>query len=139
MFAMTLKGGVATSLAPDVCKVPAPPAPPIPTPLVNIFQCNMADPSTACQKVFIDGSQALHFQTKVPLSNGDEAGVVGGVVSNRFIGPGSFSPAAASNRVMFEGKKALPMAGMTLHNGDASFNTNGLCPMAAQAVVMVGM
>jgi hypothetical protein len=138
MFALTIKGGMATSLAPDVCKVPAPPAPPIPTPLVNIFQCNMADPSTVCTKVFIDGALALHFQTKVPISSGDEVGTLGGVVSNRFIGPGSFSPAAASMTVMFEGKKALPMAGMTNHNGDASFNTTGLCPMGAQAKVMVG-
>jgi uncharacterized Zn-binding protein involved in type VI secretion len=138
MFALTLKGGMATSTAPDVCKIPAPPAGPIPTPLVNIFQLNMANPSTASKKVIMDGSPALNAQTKILLSNGDEPGVAGGVISSRFIGPGSFSPATASIKVMIEGKPAIAMGAMTFHNGDASFNTMGQCPMCANTKVMVG-
>ncbi|MDR2405156.1 MAG: DUF4150 domain-containing protein [Deltaproteobacteria bacterium] len=138
MFALTLKGGMAQSTAPDVCKVPAPPAGPIPTPFVNIFQLNMANPSTASQKIFFDGAPALNAQTKFLLSSGDEAGVAGGVVSNRFIGPGSFSPATASKVVTLEGKPAIAMGAMTFHNGDASFNTMGTCPMGQNTKVMVG-
>jgi hypothetical protein len=136
MLALTVKGGLAQSLAPDVCKVPTPTGP-IPTPLVNLFQLNTANPSSASQKVFIDGAMALTAQSKFPMSQGDEVGTAGGVVSNRFIGPGSFSPAAGSTKVMFEGKQAVSMGAMTFHNGDASFNTTGQCPMGAQTKVMV--
>jgi hypothetical protein len=137
MFALTIQGGMANSGPPDVCKIPAPPAPPIPTPLVNIFQLNMANPSSACQKVFLGGALACHLQTKFPLSNGDEPGVAGGVVSSRFIGPGWFSPAAASSKVLLENKPAVAMGAMTFHNGDAAFNTTGTCALAAQSKVMV--
>ena len=138
MFALTIKGGLASSGPPDVCLVPAPPLAPIPTPLVNMFQLNMADPSSACQKVFIDGAPPVHLQTKFPHSNGDEPGVSGGVVSGRFIGPGWFSPGAACQNVLLENKPAVAMGAQTLHNGDAAFNTTGVCPMGAQTKVMVG-
>ena len=138
VFALTIQGGMATSQPPDVCKVPAPPAGPIPTPLVNIFMLNMANPSSAAQKVFFGGTAALNVQTKFPLSNGDEPGVAGGVVSSRFIGPGWFSPAAGVMKVLVENKPAVAMGAMTFHNGDASFNTTGSAPLSAQTKVMVG-
>lgn len=137
VFALTIKGGTANSLAPDVCKVPAPPAGPIPTPLVNMFQLNMANPGTASTKVMMDGAFALNVQTKVPISNGDEAGVAGGVASNVFIQTGSFSPASGSTKVFIQGKQAVAMTAQTFHNGDASFNTMGLCPMGQNTKVMV--
>ncbi|MDR1081459.1 MAG: DUF4150 domain-containing protein [Deltaproteobacteria bacterium] len=137
MFALTVKGGTANSLAPDVCKVPAPPAGPIPTPLVNMFQLNMANPGTISTKVMMDGAFALNAQTKVPISSGDEAGVAGGVVSNVFIQTGTFSPSSASMKVMIEGKPAVAMTAQTFHNGDASFNTTGICPMGQNAKVMI--
>ncbi|MDR1395615.1 MAG: DUF4150 domain-containing protein [Deltaproteobacteria bacterium] len=138
MFGLTVQGGLASFLAPDVCKVPAPPAGPVPVPLLNLFQLNMADTSTASQKVFFQGAQALNIQSKVPVSQGDEAGVAGGVVSGKFIGPGTFNQASGSFKVFLEGKKAVSMMAMTNHNGDSSFNTTGMCPMGAQTKVMVG-
>jgi hypothetical protein len=39
----------------------------------------------ANDKIMIDGAFALHVKTKVPLSNGDEPGVAGGLVSSKFI------------------------------------------------------
>jgi uncharacterized Zn-binding protein involved in type VI secretion len=137
MFALTIKGGTANSLAPDVCKVPAPPAGPVPTPLVNMFQLNMANPGTVSTKVMMDGALALNAQSKVPISSGDEAGVAGGVVSNVFIQTGSFSPASASMKVMVQGKPAVAMGAQTFHNGDASFNTMGMCPMGQNTKVIV--
>jgi hypothetical protein len=103
-----------------------------------MFQFNQANPSSASQKVFFDGAMGVTTQTKILMSQGDEAGVAGGVVSSRFIGPGSISPASGSTKVFLEGKQAVPMGCMTFHNGDASFNTMGQCPMAAQSKVMVG-
>ncbi|MDR2140830.1 MAG: DUF4150 domain-containing protein [Deltaproteobacteria bacterium] len=137
MFALTTKGGLAQSLAPDVCKTPAPPAAPVPLPYVNMFQLNQTDPSSASQKVIIDGAQALNTQSEVPMSMGDEPGTVGGIISNQFIGPGTISPASGSLKVFIEGKQAVAMGAMTFHNGKSSFNTTGLCPLAAQAKVMV--
>jgi uncharacterized Zn-binding protein involved in type VI secretion len=137
MFALTIKGGMAQSLAPDVCKTPTPPAGPVPIPYVNMFQFNQADPSSASQKVFFDGAPVVNVQTEVPMSNGDEPGTAGGVVSSQFIGPGTISPASGSLKVFVEGKPAVAMGAMTFHNGKSSFNTTGLCPLAAQVKVMV--
>jgi hypothetical protein len=128
---------MAQSQAPDVCKVPSP-AGPVPTPFVNVFQLNVANPGTVCQKVFINGAMALNIQTKFMTSNGDEAGVAGGVVSNMIVGPGSFMPACGSVKVMLSGKPAVMMGAQTFHNGDASFNTMGSCPLGAQTKVMIG-
>jgi hypothetical protein len=136
MFALTIKGGLAQSLAPDVCNVPSPTGP-RPTPLGNRFQLNQANPSTACQKIFIDGALALTVSSKVLMSQGDEAGTGGGLVSGRFCGPGGFNPSSGSLRVTFEGKNAIAMGAMTTHNGDANFNTNGLCPTGQQTKVMI--
>jgi hypothetical protein len=132
MFALTLKGGTAQSTAPDVCKTPAPPAGPVPIPYVNIFQCNMADPNTASQKVFIDGAPALNVKSKTLISNGNEAGNNGGVVSNKFIGEGEFI--VGSQKVQFESKAAVSQGAQTKHN---TGNTIGICSMAGQAKVMV--
>jgi hypothetical protein len=136
MFALTLKPGITTSIPPDVCKMPSP-AGPIPTPLVNIFQMNQANPGTLTQKVKVNGAQAYNAQTKIQMSTGDEAGSLGGVVSNMIIGPASYNPAGASKKVMFEGKPALPIGSQTFQNGDASFNTTGISAMPTQAVVIV--
>ncbi|MDR2349966.1 MAG: DUF4150 domain-containing protein [Deltaproteobacteria bacterium] len=137
MFALTLKPGVTTSLAPDVCKIPSP-AGPIPTPFANLFQMNQANPGTLTQKVQLAGAQAYTVQTKIPTSSGDEPGTLGGVVSNMFKGPCWYSPAGGSKKVMLEGKPALPMGAQSFHNGDACFNTNGLSGMPTQTKVMVG-
>jgi hypothetical protein len=80
---------------------------------------------------------ALNVQSKILMSQGDEAGSLGGVVSNVIMGPGSFSPATASMKVMLEGKPAVSQGAQTFHNGDAAFNTIGLCSMGGQTTVMV--
>ncbi|MDR2788814.1 MAG: DUF4150 domain-containing protein [Candidatus Accumulibacter sp.] len=132
MFALTLKGGTAMSTVPDVCQTPAPPAGPVPIPYVNIFQCNMVDPGSACQKVMIDGALALNEKSKTLISNGDEAGTAGGVSSGKFIGQGEFI--MGSQKVKFENKNAVSQGAQTKHNNG---NTIGLCSMAGQAKVMV--
>jgi hypothetical protein len=132
MFALTLKGGTCQSTAPDVCKTPAGPAGPVPSPYVNLFQCNMVDPSTACSKVLIDGAPALHVKSKSLLSNGDEPGTVGGVVSNKFIGQGEFI--MGSQKVQLESKAAVSQGATTKHNKG---NTVGMCSMSGQSKVMI--
>ncbi|MCR5813218.1 MAG: DUF4150 domain-containing protein [Desulfovibrio sp.] len=129
MFALTRKGGVCTSTVPDVCNTPSPSGT-VPVPYVNVFQCSMVLPSKACSKVFIDGSAALHVKSETTVSNGDEAGVNGGVVSGKFIGKGGFI--RGSSKVTLEGKPAVSQGAMTTHNNG---NATGLNSMAAQAKV----
>lgn len=119
------------STAPDVCKTPSPGGP-VPIPYINIFQCNMVLPDTACGKVFIDGSPALHIKSKTCVSNGDEPGVAGGVVSGKFIGPGEFIQ--GSVKVKVEGKAAVSQGALTKHNDG---NTVGVCSLAGQFKVRI--
>jgi len=73
---------------PDVCKTPAPPpVGMVPIPYPNIAQLLMALPPTTCLKVFISFMPAHHLGTTIPMSNGDEAGVMGGIVSGIIMGP----------------------------------------------------
>lgn len=131
MFALTLQGGTCMSTPPDVCKTPSPTGT-TPIPYVNIFQCNMVTPNTACSKVFIAGALALHVKSQTAISNGDEAGTAGGVVSSKFIGKGEFIK--GSVKVTLEGKAAVSQGATTKHNDG---NTTGLCSMAAQSKVQI--
>lgn len=131
MFALTLQGGTCMSTPPDVCKTPSPTGT-TPVPYVNIFQCSMVTPNTACSKVFIAGSPALHVKSQSTISNGDEAGNMGGVVSSKFIGKGEFIK--GSVKVTLEGKAAVSQGATTKHNDG---NTTGMCSMAAQSKVQI--
>ncbi|WP_300734201.1 DUF4150 domain-containing protein [uncultured Desulfovibrio sp.] len=131
MFALTLSGGTCMSTPPDVCKTPSP-AGTVPVPYVNIFQCSMVTPNTACSKVFIDGSPALNLKSATMLSNGDEPGTAGGVSSGKFIGKGEFTK--GSQKVTLEGKAAVSQGASTKHNQG---NTTGMCCMAGQMKVQI--
>jgi len=132
--ATTMMGGMCMGM-PDVCKVPAPPAPPIPIPFPNIAQCPMATGTTT--KVFVMNMPALTEGSKIPLSSGDEAGVAGGVVSGMNMGQVVFR--TSSSKVSFEGKKAVMLTGVTAHNGSNANMPAGACIAPSQAAVIVGM
>jgi len=73
--------GIAAATVPDVCKTPAPPGPPVPLPYPNIARSSSLSGGTTTVKA--DGGQmCAHQPSKYATSNGDEAGTVGGVVSN---------------------------------------------------------
>jgi hypothetical protein len=75
------KGSGGMSMAfPDVCKTPAPPAPPIPIPYPNIGQSS--DTSQGPTTVTTDGEMPMVKGAKYSRSSGDEPGVAGGVISN---------------------------------------------------------
>ena len=82
MFSATTNGGGVCQSFPDVCKVPAPPAPPIPTPFPNIGQCSQAKGSTCSSKVKILNKKTSTKKTEISRSMGDEAGTLKGIVSN---------------------------------------------------------
>jgi len=85
MFANCSLGGQNFGM-PDVCLTPAPPSPsPVPIPYPNMAQLPMAIPNQL--KVLISFMPAHNLGTTIPLSNGDEAGVSGGIMSGTIIGP----------------------------------------------------
>jgi hypothetical protein len=119
---------------PDVCKVPAPPAPPIPLPFPNTGQCPMAVPPTT--KVLVSNMPAITTASQIPLSNGDEPGVAGGVVSGMNMGPVAFK--LGSVKVKLEGKPAVYLTGMTAHNGSNANMPAGQSIAPSQVKVIVG-
>lgn len=120
---------------PDVCKVPAPPAPPIPTPFPNMAQCPMATGTTT--KVLVQNMPALTESSKIPMSSGDEAGVAGGVVSGVNMNQVAFR--VASSKVLFQGQKAVMLTATTAHNGANANMPAGVHAVPSQAAVLVAM
>jgi hypothetical protein len=132
--ASTAAGGMCMGM-PDVCKTPAPPAPPIPIPYPNIAQCAMANPGTASLKVLILNASTLKLQSEIPISSGDEAGVAGGVVSGMNMGPAKFIK--GSSKVLVEGKPGVYLTSQLGMNG-SSPNTVGTQLAPSQAKVIFG-
>lgn len=118
--------GMAMSF-PDVCKTPAPPAPPIPIPYPNIAQSSdTADGSTT---VKVDGNPIMLKSSNFSMSTGDEAGSLNGVVSNKI--KGKAEPMNASFDVKVDGKAVFRLTDpMTANGGSAA---NALAPAEVQA------
>jgi uncharacterized Zn-binding protein involved in type VI secretion len=122
--------GVAAATVPNVCKMPGPPAPFVPTPLPNIGKSS-SDPKGYSKKVKVEGKPAA-IQGASFGSMGDAAskGTGGGLVSSnthgptKFIAPGSFD-------VKFEGKNVQQL-------GDQMLNNCGPSGAPANAATMMG-
>ncbi len=125
-------GGMCSMMAPNVCKVPAPPAPPIPTPLGSIGNPATAMPVTT--KVMGENRPFVTVDSKTPMSNGDEPGVAGGVVSGKNLGEVVFKQ--GSSKVLVEGKQLAFLTAVTAHNG-TNANTAGNVAMSAVMKIMV--
>lgn len=110
------KGSTGISQAfPDVCKTPAPPAPPLPIPYPNIaMSSDTADGSTT---VKVDGNPIMLSTSKYAMSTGDEAGSLFGVVSNKV--KGSANPQSWSMDVKVDGKNVFRQLDLMLHNGSS--------------------
>ncbi|HHM04785.1 MAG TPA: DUF4150 domain-containing protein [Gammaproteobacteria bacterium] len=135
MFPMsTMMGGTALATVPDVCKVPAPPAPPIPTPFPNIAQLNQTLPPTASKTVKVLNQAVVLKNSQISMSSGDEAGTLGGVTSSMIKGPVKFSTASAL--VKIEGQAAVYLTCQTQHNG-SNANTIGVHAAPSQTVVLI--
>lgn len=105
---------------PDVCKTPAPPSPsPIPIPYPNIaMSSNTAQGSTT---VKCDGNPIMLKGSNFSTSTGDEAGNLGGMVSNTFKGKAEFQ--MFSFDVKIDGKNVPRLLDIMLLNKLSSPNT----------------
>lgn len=107
----------------DVVKVPAPPAPPVPTPAPDMAFCMQADPSTCSPTTTVNNQAVLHVMSQIPMSSGDEIGTAGGgVVSGTMKGPVGYMQ--GSQMVKVDGKPVVMHQSPTKHNG-ANANAPG--------------
>ena len=118
---------------PDVCKTPVGPAI-VPIPYPNISMGATAMPSSAAMKVLIAGGFAHTVGTQIPMSNGDQPGVAGGLISGCIMGPTKFL--MGSTATFFGGKPAARLTSMTGQNG-SSMNVPGTTIAPAQTKVLV--
>lgn len=112
-------GGGQCFAFPDVCKTPTP-AGPVPIPYPNMAMLNQASGGTCSSKVKISGNKAVTQDTEITMSSGDEAGSVGGVVSNKIKGPAKFTQ--GSSKVKIEGKGAAYLGAMVAQNDGSNAN-----------------
>ena len=113
MFITTKMAGICFAF-PDVCKVPTP-AGPIPTPFPNLAQCPMALAPTCALKVKVLNQPVMTLNSKILRTQGDEAGVAGGVISSMFGDQAAYN--LGSTKVMVEGSPAVTAFKLTRHNG----------------------
>jgi hypothetical protein len=108
--------GVAAATLPNVCKMPGPPAPFVPTPLPNIGKSGNS-PKGYSKDVTIEG-HAVAIQGATFKSMGDVAsqGTGGGLISSNVEGPTSFV-GPGSLDVKIEGKNVQLLSDPMLNNG----------------------
>ncbi len=126
--------GVAFAF-PDVCKTPAPPAPPIPIPYPNIAQLDQAtnvSDSGDGLKIGPAGLPALLLNSEVSTSTGDEAGSAGGVTSSTI--KGRCVVVKASKSVLYNGRGIARFLDQTYQNAG---NADGVI-LSAFPTVLVG-
>lgn len=134
MMPVAVKGpGQCTATVPDVCKTPPPP-PGVPIPYPNIAQNSMATASTVTKKVKVNGMAAFLKGTEIPMSQGDEPGVLKGVASSTNMN--KMKVADGSSVVYAEGKNLATALCPTKHNGASPNAPMGMIVSPGQATVL---
>jgi hypothetical protein len=113
--------GISTATIPDICKTPTPGGP-IPIPYPNIAQSITLSDGTTTVKG--DKVMAANKGSKFSLSNGDNAGTVGGVKSNVFMKEATWI--LYSFDVKMDGKNACRLTDPMYHNHENTVNLAGV-------------
>ncbi len=121
---------------PDVCQVPAPPGPPVPTPFPNTAMLNQADGSTCSDRVRIGGRKTCTVQTEISRTSGDEAGTAKGMVSGTNMDKAVFRSGVSSVKV--EGHDIVTHLKPTAHNGSNANAPTGTQLAPSQTTVIIG-
>lgn len=123
--------GLAAATLPNVCKMPGPPAPFIPTPLPNIGKSE-TDPKNYSRSVTIEGKKvAIRGATFGSMGDVASKGTGGGLVSSNVEGPTSFV-GPGSMDVKIEGKNVQLL-------GDPMLNNCGPGGSPANAATLMGL
>jgi hypothetical protein len=130
MFANTQMMGIDTGF-PDVCLTPAPPAPaPIPIPYPNIAAGNMGVP--AVYNILVSCAPVHNMGTSIPMTNGDNAGLMTGVASGTVMGPSRHLTGAFT--VIMGGMPVTRATSMSLQN---STNCPGMRAVPSQVKLLI--
>ena len=114
--------GISIATLPDVCKTPSP-AGPVPIPYPNISQSATLSKGTTTVKA--DGGMMIAIKgSEFSLSNGDNAGVAGGVKSSTFMKASTWILYAPS--VKIEGKGACRLADKKFQNNENTVDMQGV-------------
>jgi hypothetical protein len=132
---MSTKAGGQAFAFPDVCKVPAPPAPPIPTPFPNFANLMQANGGTCSKKVKVMNQPVITVASDVPMTQGDEAGVAGGVSSGTNMQKAVFK--SGVTKVKVEGNDVVNVLKPTAHNGASANAPGGSVIAPSQTKVLV--
>jgi len=116
-----LSNGISTATIPDVCKTPTPGGP-VPIPYPNISQSLTLAKGTTTVKA--DGMMAAIKGSEFSMSNGDEAGTLGGVKSNVFMKASTWI--LYSFDVKLNGKNACRFTDKMFHNNENAANLGGV-------------
>ncbi len=121
--------GISTATIPDVCKTPTPGGP-VPIPYPNIAQTITLSNGTTTVKG--DKAMAANKGSKFSLSNGDNAGTIGGVKSNVFMKEATWI--LYSFDVKMDGKSSERFTDKMFHNAENAANMQGELQAIAQAL-----
>ena len=119
-LAHKMAGGLSTATIPDVCKTPSPGGP-VPLPYPNIAQIITLSNGTTTVKS--DKIMAAIKGSEFSISNGDQAGTVGGVKSNVFMKEATWI--LYSFDVKLNGKNACRLTDKMFHNHENAANLAG--------------
>lgn len=128
MFANT-NLGIMNFAFPDVCKTP-PLAEPLPYPNIALSTTHIPN----VLNVVIGGGLAENLLTPGTISNGDEPGVLGGIISGIIMGPDRSM--LGSMTVLMGPAFASHLTGMTVQNGEVP-NAVGATLTPAQTCVLI--
>lgn len=131
MMPASSKGGGKCAAYPDACKTPSPGGP-VPVPYPNVGMVNQATKTSS--KVKFVGKPAVTKKSEMPRSSGDEAGTVGGVVSNVNMNKVTFRK--GSSKVKIQGQPCVYHTAPTGHNG-MNANARGAQVTPSQTKVLV--
>ncbi len=112
--------GITNATIPDVCKTPTPGGP-VPIPYPNIAQSITLSNGTTTVKG--DKAMAANKGSKFSLSNGDNAGTIGGVKSNVFMKEATWI--LYSFDVKMDGKNTERFTDKMFHNAENAANMQG--------------
>jgi hypothetical protein len=116
-----MSNGISTATLPDVCKTPTPGGP-APLPYPNIAQSITLSGGTTTVKG--DRMMAANKGSKFAMSNGDQAGTLGGVKSNVFMKEATWI--LYSFDVKVDGKNACRLTDKMFHNSQNAANLAGV-------------
>ena len=128
-----MSNGISIATIPDVCKTPSPGGP-VPIPYPNIAQSITLSNGTTTVKG--DKMIAANKGSKFALSNGDQAGTVGGVKSNVFMKEATWI--LYSFDVKLQGKGACRLTDKMFHNKENTVNLAGVFQGPVHVTAAIG-